>query len=396
MFKNVKAQVERKNDLITRAESLVNTAESEKRELTEAEAAELAEIRDDVKKIKDYLDIVDEIDEAREGEDAARACGKKEERSIEEDPSEEMETRAFANYIRGVVSHTRDGELAPASNGALIPKTVARKIIAKVYDVCPILEKSEKYNVKGDLVIPYYPVDSTNINVAYASEFTALTSSTGNFGSVALGNFLAGALTKVSRSLINATDFDLVAFVVKEMAYAIARFIEKELLNGTKGNGSTTQDKVLGLSTCANLVTADAATAVTADELVALQAQVKDVYQKDAIWIMSPATRLALRSLKDDIGRYLLIDDLTAEFGRVLLGKPVYISDNMPDMAAGKLAIYYGDMSGLATKFNEELEVQVLRELFATEHAVGVVGWVDFDGKIQNEQKIAALKMAAS
>jgi predicted enzyme involved in methoxymalonyl-ACP biosynthesis len=55
MFKNVKALTERQNDLITRAETLVNTAESEKRELTDAEAQELAEIRDDVKKIKEYL-----------------------------------------------------------------------------------------------------------------------------------------------------------------------------------------------------------------------------------------------------------------------------------------------------------------------------------------------------
>lgn len=389
MFKNVKAQIERKNDLITRAENLVNTAESEKRELTEAEAAELAEIRDDVKKIKEYLEVVDEIDDAREAKDAAkadegRACGNDEARAIEE-----SETRAFADYIRGTVSHTRDGELAPANNGAIIPKTIAKKIIAKVYDLCPILEKSEKYNVKGDLVIPYYPVSGTNINVAYATEFVELTSSTGNTGSITLGHFLAGALTKVSKSLINSTDFDLVAFVVKEMAYAIARFIEGELLHGTV-------NKVTGLSNATNITTAAAATAVTADELVALQASVKDVYQAGAIWIMSPATRLALRELKDDIGRYLLIDDLTSEFGRVLLGKPVYISDNMPDMAAGKAAIYYGDMTGLATKFTEEMEIQVLRELYAAEHAVGVVGWVDFDAKVQNDQKIAVLKMAAN
>ena len=52
MFNSVKAQIERKNDLITRAENLVNTAVVEKRELTDAEAQELAEIRDDVKKIK--------------------------------------------------------------------------------------------------------------------------------------------------------------------------------------------------------------------------------------------------------------------------------------------------------------------------------------------------------
>ena len=93
MFKNIKAMTERQNDLITRAETLVNTAESEKRELTEDEAAELAEIRDDIQRIKKYLDIVDDIDDARptkvvdaekkeahnviDGEDE-RACGDKE------------------------------------------------------------------------------------------------------------------------------------------------------------------------------------------------------------------------------------------------------------------------------------------------------------------------------
>ena len=60
MFKNVKALIEKQNDLITRAESLVNTAEAEKRELTEDEAAELAEIRDDIQRIKKYLDILNE------------------------------------------------------------------------------------------------------------------------------------------------------------------------------------------------------------------------------------------------------------------------------------------------------------------------------------------------
>lgn len=405
MFKNRKAQIEKQNDLITRAETLVNTAESEKRELTEAEAAELAEIRDDIQRIKKYLDIVDEIDDARpsekvegkieeaknviDGEDK-RAC------TPEDKARALQEERAFANYIRGVVTHERDGELAPANNGAVIPQTIAKKIIAKVYDICPILERSEKYNVKGDLEIPYYPADgSTTVTVAYASEFVDLTSSTGNFDSVSLGGFLAGALTKVSRSLVNNSDFDLVAFVVKEMALSISRFIEHELLIGTKGNGSTTTDKVLGLSTATNVLTLDSSSAITGDDLIDLQDSVKDVFQDKAIWIMSPNTRTALRKLKDDVGRYLLNDDITSPFGKVLLGKPVYVSDNMPDIGAGVNAIYYGDMSGLATKFSEEMSIQVLRELFAAQHAIGVVGWLEFDAKVQNEQKIAVLKMGS-
>ena len=57
---NFKALTEKKNDLITRAEAILNEAETNKRELTDAEAQELAEIRDDVRKIKEALKIAEE------------------------------------------------------------------------------------------------------------------------------------------------------------------------------------------------------------------------------------------------------------------------------------------------------------------------------------------------
>lgn len=394
MFKNVKAKSEKLNDLITRAESIVNTAEAEKRELTDAEAQELAEIRDNVKAIKDYLGIVDDIDEAREstpvkeGEaDADRACGE------DEKTREANEVRAFENYIRGVVVHQRAGELAPANNGAIIPVTIAKRIVELVYDICPILEKSEKYNVKGKLEIPVYPANNaTQITVAYATEFQALTSSTGNFKTVELSGFLMGALTKISESLINNVDFDIVGFIVKRMAYDIARFLEKQLL----GEGDTT--KIKGLSELASeqKVTTASTSAIVANELIATQGKVKDIYQDNAIWIMSPATRDAIRELKDNYGRYLLQDDISLPFGKSLLGKPVYVSDNMQNITAGKVAVYYGDMTGLATKFSEEMTIKVLRERFADEHAVGVLGWCEADARVINNQKLSALVIKAS
>ena len=402
MFKNRKAQIERQNELITRAETLVNLAESEKRELTEDEAAELAEIRDDIQRIKKYLDIVDDIDDARpsakaegeikeaknviDGEDE-RACGEDKARAIQEE-------RAFENYVRGVVVHERAGELDIANNGAIVPVTIAKRIIELVYDICPILDRSEKYNAKGKLEIPYYPAYDSNsgttpqITVAYATEFEDLTSSTGNFTSIELSGFLAGALTKIGKSLINNTDIDVVGFIVKRMAYDIARFLEHELLIGTVG-------KATGLSTATNVTTLDSSSIITADDLVAFQGTIKDVFQDKAIWIMSPKTRDALRLLKDDVGRYLLNDDITSPFGKVLLGKPVYVSDNMPDIDGGAKVIYYGDMTGLATKFTEEVHIEVLRELYAAQHAIGVVGWVEFDAKVQDQQKIAVLKMGS-
>lgn len=395
MFKNRKAMTEKQNDLITRAESLVNTAESEKRELTDAEAQELAEIRDDIQRIKKYLKIVDDIDEARPAKEVELAKetidGETERDCTPDDKERELaETRAFENYIRGKVVHERAGELEPSNNGAIIPTTIAKKIIEMVYDICPILEKSEKYNIKGKLSLPYYEETSeAHIAVDYQEEFTPLTSNTGNFKTIDLTGFLAGALTKISESLINNVEFDIVGFVIKRMAYDIARFIEHELLIGT-------EDKVEGLSTSTNVTTAESASAITADELITFQGTIKDIYQANAMWIMSPNTRDALRTLKDDVGRYLLIDDLTAPFGKVLLGKPVFVSDNMNDIEAGKPAIYYGDMSGLATKFSEEVSIRVLREKYADEHAVGVIAWFEFDGKVQDQQKIATFVMHES
>ena len=226
-----------------------------------------------------------------------------------------------------------------------------------------------------------------NINVAYQTEFTPLASSSGSFDTVTLTGFLAGALTKVSRSLINNVNFDIVGFVVDEMAYSIKRFIEREMLNGTNG-------KVTGLSTLQNIVTTASATAITGDEVIKLHDAIKDDFQQNAIWIMNSETRTALRTLKAQYGTYLLNDDFSSPFGTTLLGKPVYVSDNMPKMTTGNNAIFYGDMRGLATKFNEEINVEVLRERYADEHAVGVIGWFEFDSKVIDEQQIAVLKMA--
>lgn len=391
---NYKGLVEKKNDLITRAEAIINDAETNKRELTDDEAQELAEIRDDVRKIKEALKIADEIkDEKKELKEDAAEEQAEADKAKEEAEKAKDEERAFDAYVRGIVLNER-ANLTKAANGAVIPTTIANKIIAKVYDICPILERSTKYNVKGKLVVPFYDETSNAITVNYATEFEELTSNVGSFDKIELDGFLAGTLTLISRSLINNSQFNLTDFIVERMAYAIKRFIENQLLNGYTATGASSG--VVGLSTLTNSITAAATTAITADEVVRLHDKIKDDFQGNAIWIMSPATRTALRTLKSNTGYYLLNDDISTPFGTSLLGKPVYVSDNMPDMGAGKTAIYYGDMRGLATKFSEEMTIEVLREKYATQHAIGVVGWLEFDAKVEDAQKIAKLVMASA
>ena len=47
-------------------------------------------------------------------------------------------------------------------------------------------------------------------------------------------------------------------------------------------------------------------------------------------------------------------------------------------------------------KLSEDVNIEVLREKYATQHAIGVVGWIEIDSKVENAQKIASLKMKAS
>ena len=389
---NLKALTEQKAEKQTEMESLLNTVKTEERAFSDEESELFTQLESDIQRINETLDAIAKGRELTKEPEAEETEDKKEEEEEmkEEENKVAQEERAFENYIRGVVLETRDDvNLTKGDNGAIIPTSIAKKIIKKVYDVSPLLEKTTKYNVKGKLEIPYYNETSdAKVNMAYATEFVSLESNVGKFTTIELTGFLAGALAKLSKSLLNNSDFNLLNEVINIMSESIARWVEKELITGTP-------DKVDGLKGVTLGVTTASSTAITTDEIIKLKRSVKQQFQKNAIWIMNPETLTAISLLKDDNGRYLLQDDLTNDFGYTLLGKPVYESDNMPQIGAGNIAIYYGDMSGLATKFVEELEIEVRREKYADQHAIGVVAWMEFDAKVEAAQKISKLTCKA-
>ena len=300
------------------------------------------------------------------------------------------EERSFVDYLRsGKAFETRaDSNWTPASNGAVIPSSIANKIIEKVKNISPIYSMSTKYNVAGTLSIPYYDETDGTITVGYQDEFSDITATSGKLKSISLTGYLVGALTKVSRSLMNNSAFDILGYVINKLAEAVALWIDKEIINGTIS-------KIEGLSAAKNVITSASATAITADELIDLQDTVPDVFQPNAIWVMSSKARSLIRKLKDGDGNFLLNKDATSKWGYTLFGRPVYLSDAV-GFEKGKPAIYYGDFSGLAVKMTENFNVEVLREQFATQHAVGVVAWLELDAKIENDQKLAVLKLKAS
>lgn len=379
---NLKALMERREELRQNMETLVNTADTECRAMTEEETTQFDAAESEIRAI----DATIEREERARGVSNLPAPTAAEERAAAEES-------AFVDYVLGRASELRAGEqnMTMANNGAIIPTSIADRIVTAVRDRCPILSGATIYRVNGTLKVPVWGKANTthDIAVGYQTEFTELTADSGKFTSVDLSGYLAGALTLIGNSVENNSVFNVTDFIINQMAEEIALFLEKELLNGTSG-------KATGALSTPTAVTAASATAITADELIELQAQVKQVYQANACWTMAPETFTSLKKLKDSNGRYLLQDDVTGEFPYRLLGKPVYLSDNMPKLAAGASAVLYGDYSGLSVNLREDISIQVLREKYATQHAIGVVAWFEFDSKVTDSQKLAVLTMKSA
>lgn len=310
--------------------------------------------------------------------------------------TEDAEIRSFAGFIRGTVAQMRTGEqnLSTTNGAGLLPTSVSRRIVDKVKETCPILAGADVYRVNGTLKIPVWGNANTshNIAVGYGTEFSDLTADSGAFTAVTLGGYLIGALTLVSRSLINSADIDLVNWVVDKMARSIAAFVEGELLAGT----GISNNHCTGALSTSNSMIAGSVSAISAENLIALQGKVPQVYQANACWTLNPAVWTAVKGLKDSAGHYICTPDFTLEFPYRLLGKPVYLSENMPTIASAAKAVLYGDYSGLAVNIHEDLSVEVLREKYATMHAIGVVGWMEIDSNVADAQKLATLVMSAS
>lgn len=383
-FMNLKKLTEQRAKIQKEMQDMVDAADAEERTLNSAEAEDFEKKEQALKDIDASIRALQAVRDLEEDQEPET---REQEQSTEEDV-EKRDIENFDAYIRGNLEERAATNMTKTDNGAVIPTSIANKIITKVVDLCPIYHDADRYNVGGTLTIPYYDESTKDIKMEYADEFTDGESTTGKFASISLTGYLARAITDVSKSLINNSSFNVVDFVVDRMALSIARFIEKELLFGTT-------DKVSGLSGVTQSVTAAGTTAITSDEIIDLQESVPDVYQANAYFVMNKKTRTAIRKLKDGQGNYLLNKDATSRWGYTLFGKDVYTSANMPEMAAGATAIYYGDYKGLAVKVSEDINIDVLRETKARQHVVEVLGFVELDAKVQNAEMIAKLVMGA-
>lgn len=371
----MKELIEKQNDLKEKAENIVNTAKTENRAVTDEEKKEFDNVMKEINDIENTLEMEEKVNKFE----------KKEVKVEDKMSQEEKDIHAFAAIIRDYKNEAT--QLTKGDNGVIILSSIAKKIIDRVIEISPLFASATKYDAKGNLIVPKVDDSADDVTVAYAEEFIELVEHSNKFASVELKGFLLGALTKISKSLLKNSDFKLVEYVINRMASKFKIFYEGEMLNGTANK----IDGIAGSFDSTNMkIVLSAKSSIEADELIDIQETVPDVYQSEAYWIMNRVTRKSIRKLKDSDGNYILNRAFNEKWDYELLGKPVYCSEKANKLGtANKAVIFYGDFSGLAVKNTEELEISILLEKYATQHAIGVCGYSELDAKVENTQKIA-------
>ena len=319
------------------------------------------------------------------------------------DNTEEKTGRASASYSKAFWAHLRAKDaVVPELRGALqigtdseggylVPDEFERTLVESLEEenifrkLAHVIQTSS-----GDRKIP---VVASKGNASWVDEEGVIPESDDEFAQVSIGAYKLGTLIKVSNELLHDAVFPLESYISKEFARRIGNREEEAFFNG---DGAGKPTGIFNETGGAKLgVTANSATAITADELIDLFYSLGAPYRKKAVWVLNDATVKAIRKLKDTTGNYLWQPSLTAGTPDTLIGRPVYTSTYVPTIESGAKVMAFGDFNYYWIADRQGRNFKKLNELYAATDQTGFVATQRVDGKLVLPEAIKVLQMKA-
>lgn len=209
------------------------------------------------------------------------------------------------------------------------------------------------------------------------------------FGTISLPVYkFSSKVVAVPFELIQDSNVDIEAFVQQRLVTRLGRITNQMF---TTGSGTAQPN---GVQTAATIgVTADNSTsqvtAVIYDSLVNLQHSVDPAYRETgrARWVFNDNTLRDLRKIVDGQSRPIFVPGY--ETGNPdgapdrLLGAPITVNQDMPDMAANARSILFGDMS--AYHIRDVMSVEMFRftdSAYTKKGQVGFLAWMRTGGNL--------------
>ncbi len=321
--------------------------------------------------------------------------------------------KAFAAYLR---SGSDDGlrglsveekalsTAVAADGGYLVDPVTAAQIVGVLRSSASIRTIANVVTVEASAFDVL--VDHTDIGAGWASESgERAETGTPQVDRISIPLHELSALPKASQRLLDDSAFDVEGWLAQRIADKFSRAEAAAFVAGDgvdKPTGFLNYPKVdnalfawgsLGYvptGAAGDFDSTDPADAIV-DVVYALGAR----YRANASFVMNSKTAGAVRKMKDADGRFLWSDGLAAGEPARLMGYPVLISEDMPDIAANAYAIAFGDFRAGYT-VAERPDLRILRDPFSAKPHVLFYATKRIGGDVSDFAAIKLVKFASA
>jgi HK97 family phage major capsid protein len=307
--------------------------------------------------------------------------------------------------LRGLVLEGKGLNTAVAAEGGyLVDPQTAETIRSSLKSTSSLRAIANVVQVEAtsfDVVI-----DHSDVGTGWATEASAVTETAApQIERISIPLHELSAMPKASQRLLDDSAFDVEGWLAGRIADKFARAEAAAFVGGDgvgKPRGFLTGTKVAqaswawgSLGYIATGTAGDFSATNPADAIVDLVYALDATYRANASFVMNSKTAGAVRKMKDADGRFLWSDGLAAGEPARLMGYPVLIAEDMPDIGANAYAIAFGDFAAGYT-VAERPDLRVLRDPFSAKPHVRFYATKRVGGGVSDFAAIKLLKFAVS
>ena len=318
--------------------------------------------------------------------------------------------KAFEAYVRsgdddalrGLVLEGKGLSTAVNSDGGyLVDPQTSDSVRAVLKSTASIRQIATVVNVEAtsyDVLI-----DTSDMATGWASETAGVAETgTGQIDRISIPLHELSALPKASQRLLDDAAFDIEGWLAGRIADTFSRaeaaaFIKGNGVEKPRGflNHAIVEEQSWTWGSLGYVASGAEGAFGDADAIVDLIYALGAEYRANATFVMNSKTAGVVRRLKDNDGRFLWSDGLAANEPARLMGYPVLIAEDMPDIAAGNTAIAFGNFAAGYT-VAERPDPRILRDPFSAKPHVLFYATKRVGGDVSDFAAIKLLKFSVA
>lgn len=238
-----------------------------------------------------------------------------------------------------------------------------------------------------------------NPNTTAAAQALTDVNLTSLFGRKSIDVYTWLLSTLITKNELEDASFDPASFMQGKFGQTIELLKDNIAINGNGANQPRGLVAAIGTDLLTQIPAINAGTGgtIVADDVVNLWTGMPEQYDENCVWAMSKTQGYAtIAKIKDTNGRYQFKQGfqdygMAAARPRELEGYPMLWSGFMPNVAAGKYPVFFGDFGGVSLAERVGFSIQMQYELYSNQGFVGMLGRVRFGVEVMEPWRLRAL-----